>query len=742
MKKFLLTLLLFLWMSNVQAVVIKNIMVDGNNRVSAETIKLFAGVNLGDEINQNLFNDILKNLYKTNFFKNVSLILENNILKISVEENPIVQNYFIEGIKNKSLLETIEENIIFKAKSSYDENLLKKDKDNILFILKKAGYYFSNVDIIINNLDNNTIDLTYMITLGDKARIDKIKFIGDKIFKDKKLKSIILSEEYKFWKFLSSRKFLNEEIISVDQRLLKNFYLNKGYYNVNINSSFVKLSNNNQFELIYNISPGQKIYFNDLSLKLPNDYNQKNFIKLDKSFKKLKGKPYSLNEIENILNLIENITINEEFSSIKANINEEFVSNKINLEFTLQQIPPSYLNRINIYGNNITEETVIRNQIIIDEGDLYNEILLSKSLNNIKSLNIFKSVKDKITIDNNGNRILDITIEEKPTGEIMAGAGYGTSGGTLAFSVKENNFLGKGVSLDNSITLTEQSIKGGISINNPNYKNTNNTLSFSTSLEEIDLMTSNGYKSNVARINLGTSFEYLDDLYLGIQTKNSLESLEVGSTASTNQKKQAGDYFDSFLNFNFNYDKRNQKFETSDGFFSNYSIDLPIVSESLTLTNTYRYKTFKELYENNVSTLSFLIKTANSLNNKNIRLSERLFVSGRNLRGFESGKIGPKDGNDYIGGNIVSSVNISTNLPKITENFQNLDLGLFLDVANIWGVDYDSSLENNDGIRSSVGVGLDFTTPIGPLSFSLASPIAKEPGDVTETFRFNIGTSF
>ena len=742
MKKFLLTLLLFLWMSNVQAVVIKNIMVDGNNRVSAETIKLFAGVNLGDEINQNLFNDILKNLYKTNFFKNVSLILDNNILKISVEENPIVQNYFIEGIKNKSLLETIEENIIFKAKSSYDENLLKKDKDNILFILKKAGYYFSNVDIIINNLDNNTIDLTYMITLGDKARIDKIKFIGDKIFKDKKLKSIILSEEYKFWKFLSSRKFLNEEIISVDQRLLKNFYLNKGYYNVNINSSFVKLSNNNQFELIYNISPGQKIYFNDLSLKLPNDYNQKNFIKLDKSFKKLKGKPYSLNEIENILNLIENITINEEFSSIKANINEEFVSNKINLEFTLQEITPSYLNRINIYGNNITEETVIRNQIIIDEGDLYNEILLSKSLNNIKSLNIFKSVKDKITIDNNGNRILDITIEEKPTGEIMAGAGYGTSGGTLAFSVKENNFLGKGVSLDNSITLTEQSIKGGISINNPNYKNTNNTLSFSTSLEEIDLMTSNGYKSNVARINLGTSFEYLDDLYLGIQTKNSLESLEVGSTASTNQKKQAGDYFDSFLNFNFNYDKRNQKFETSDGFFSNYSIDLPIVSESLTLTNTYRYKTFKELYENNVSTLSFLIKTANSLNNKNIRLSERLFVSGRNLRGFESGKIGPKDGNDYIGGNIVSSVNISTNLPKITENFQNLDLGLFLDVANIWGVDYDSSLENNDGIRSSVGVGLDFTTPIGPLSFSLASPIAKEPGDVTETFRFNIGTSF
>ena len=231
-------------------------------------------------------------------------------------------------------------------------------------------------------------------------------------------------------------------------------------------------------------------------------------------------------------------------------------------------------------------------------------------------------------------------------------------------------------------------------------------------------------------------------MYLGVKTKNSLESLEVGSTASANQKKQAGDYFDSFLNFNFNFDKRNQKFETTDGYFSNYSIDIPIISENLTLVNSYRYKTFKEFYENNVSTFSFLINASNSLNDNNVRLSERLFVSGQNLRGFESGKIGPKDGNDFIGGNFVSAINLTTNLPKLTENFQNLDLGLFLDAANIWGVDYDATLEKNNGIRSSVGIGLDLTTPIGPLSFSLATPITKESNDVTETFRFNIGTSF
>ena len=591
-------------------------------------------------------------------------------------------------------------------------------------------------------MDNNTINLTYKINLGNKAKISKIKFIGDKIYKDIKLKNIILSEEYKFWKFLSGRKYLNEDIISLDQRLLKNFYLNKGYYNVVIRSSFAKLDKDDQFELIYNISPGQKIYFNDLTLNLPTDYDEQNFTSIKKLFDDLKGKNYSLSQIEKILNEVENITTNEQFSSIKAVVNENVISDKINIEFSLQELETTFLSRINIFGNNITEENVIRNQLIIDEGDPYNEILLSKSINNLKSLNIFKTVKDEINLDDDGNKNLNIIVEEKPTGEILAGAGYGTSGGSLQFSIKENNFLGKGIKIDNNVRITEQSLKGAININNPNYKNTNKSLILSLSAQELDLMTTNGYKSGTTTINLGTNFEYLDDLYLGVLTKTTLESLEVGSNASANQKKQAGDYFDSFLNFNFNYDKRNQKFEANDGYFSNYSIDLPIISESLTLINSYRFKVFEELYDNNISTFSFLAQSSNSLNDKNIRLSERLFIPGRSLRGFEPGKVGPKDGSDFIGGNFLTAINLSSNLPKLTENFQNLDLGIFLDAANIWGVDYDAALEKNDGIRSSIGIGLDLTTPIGPLSFSYATPITKENSDITESFTFNIGTSF
>ena len=165
------------------------------------------------------------------------------------------------------------------------------------------------------------------------------------------------------------------------------------------------------------------------------------------------------------------------------------------------------------------------------------------------------------------------------------------------------------------------------------------------------------------------------------------------------------------------------------------------LSDTNTLTNTYNYKVFKELYENNVSTLSFLFKGASSLSNDDIKLSERLYIPGKRLRGFETGKIGPKDGNDFIGGNYVSSINASTTVPTFLENLQNVDVVLFADAANIWGVDYDSSLDKN-GIRSSVGVGIDWLTPVGPLTFTFAHPVTKEPTDIEQTFRFNIGTSF
>jgi len=274
-----------------------------------------------------------------------------------------------------------------------------------------------------------------------------------------------------------------------------------------------------------------------------------------------------------------------------------------------------------------------------------------------------------------------------------------------------------------------------------NYKNSDKSLNLNLESSVTDRLSTSGYKSNVTGFSLGTDFEYLDDLRFGLSTKSIIEKITVDSSASAKQKKQEGNYFDNFLGMNFNYDKRNQKFQTTSGFFSNYSVDIPVVSDTNTLMNTYNYKIFKELYDDNVSTFAISLKASNSISGDNVKLSERLYIPPRKLRGFEAGKVGPKDGSDYVGGNYISTINATSTIPKILENVQNVDIVMFADVGNIWGVDYNTSLDV-DEIRSSVGVGLDWLTPVGPLTFSLAHPITQAESDVTEMFRFNLGTSF
>ena len=737
----LLLFFFFALTSILRAEIITEIKIEGNQRISTETIKMFAGVSTNDQLTGTDLNKILKKLYNTNFFDLVTVKISDKVLFIKVKENPIIQSINFEGIKSSKILENLKKSVFLKSRSSFNEVLLEKDKKKIKNLLKNLGYYFSEIDILIEELEDNKINLTYNIDLGEKAKIRKISFIGDKIFKDKKLKGVILSEEYKPWKFLSGKKYLNEEMISYDERLLKNFYLNKGFYNVVINSSFAKVTEKNSFELIYNINANSKLFFGNLTIDIPNDFSKTNYKEIENFFDKLKNEEYSVNRIEDIVEKIETITINEQYESIKASVNEQIVDNKININFKIEEIEKFFIERINILGNNITRESVIRNQIEIDEGDPFNEILYTKSLNNIKSLNFFEKVNGEILDGNKFNtKIINILITEKPTGEIFAGVGTGTDGSSLSFGVKENNYLGRGVMIDSNLNISDERVKGKFVVSNPNYKNTDKILDLALEATSIDRAATSGYKSNVTGFSIGTKFEYLDDLRFGLSTRNTFEKIEVDASASAKQKKQDGNYFDSFIGLDFFYDKRNQKYQTTSGFFNGYNLSLPIISDTNTLINNYNFKIFKELYENNVSTLSFLFKSANSLTGDDVKLSERLYLPGRKIRGFESGKIGPKDGSDYIGGNFVSSINATTTIPFL-ENIQSVDVVMFADAANIWGVDYDSSLDKN-GIRSSIGIGLDWLTPVGPLTFSLAQPITKEPTDIEETFRFNIGTSF
>jgi outer membrane protein insertion porin family len=741
-KIFKINLILLFFTTLSLAEIIKEVKVNGNKRISSESIVVFGDIILNTEYNDERLNAIFKKIYDTKFFKNISLEIKNSILNITVTENPIIEDIQIIGIPSKKLTTLLYDKIKLKNRNSFIDTIFLADLNLIKNLIKNNGYYFSEIKTSsILNEEQNSIRLTYDIDLGEKAKIGEIQFIGDKKIKDKKLKGIITTEESKFWKFISQTKYLNAERLALDKRLLVNYYKNNGYYNVDVTNSFVEFSNNS-FKLIFNIDAGNQFKFKNLNLVLADDYDKKYFQDILQSLDKLKDQVYSLNKIEKVLLEVDKIALTRQYQFIDAILDEKIVGNdKINVEISLQDNEKFYVEKINIYGNDYTIEEVIRNVLVVDEGDPFNEILFNKSINNIKAKNIFSKVESEIVPGSNKNlKVVNLTVEEKPTGEISLGAGFGTSGGTAGGGVRENNFLGKGIKLDTNILVSANSVKGRFVYERPNFNYTDNSLFTSIKSETIDNIANFGYKTSDVGITLGTAFEQFENLYFRPEIDISHEKLQTTSTASSTLKQQKGNYFDIYFNYSLDYDLRNSGYRPEDGYVNSFNQELPLVSNNYELFNSFETTSYKKISET-VTKISFYAGVINSLGSSDVRISKRLFMPPSKLRGFEAGKIGPVENFDYIGGNYVSALNMSASFPQFFSSLQNLDFSIFFDAGNIWGVDYNSSIDNSK-IRSSTGVTLDVLTPMGPLNFSLSQPLTKSSTDITETFRFNLGTTF
>ena len=724
--------------------ILEKIEVSGNERVNSETIKLFANIKLGDDLSDDNLNKILKNLYDTGFFKDINIQFLNNTLILNVVENPIITNINISGINNKNFESSLKDQIQIKEGNSFNKFLINIEENRISNILKKSGFYLSTVETFVKEKEDNSIDLTFEINLGNKSYINKISFIGDKKFKSNTLRNVIVSEESKFWKFLSNKKFLDKERINLDKRLLINFYKNNGYYEANINSETIEYDKQNGFHLIFDITSGEKFYFDDFKINYPDNYDVNYFDKINNNLNDYSNKLYSFKIIEKMIKTIENIASTENYEFINVDIDERVTSdNKIAITLNINESDKFYVNRINISGNNVTIEDVIRNELSIDEGDPLNNILFQKSISKLRALNIFKNVNTEIADTNDPVlKDININIEEKPTGEITLGAGIGTSGASTIFGVKENNFLGRGIKLNTDVTLSKETIKGQFNVINTNYKNSDRDLIFGLQSLETDRLKNFGYKTNKTGLLVGTNFEYLNDLYFAPQLSLSDEKIETSSDASNLLKKQEGSYLDLNALYSFTFDKRDQTFQPKSGFVSQFSQRLPVnYGDNQTIINTYEFTNFYEYLDNKVFKWSIYTGAANTLGDKDVRISDRLNIPSSKLRGFESGKVGPIDNGDYVGGNYVTTLNLSNEIP-IFDNLDNMSFSTFYDAANVWGVDYNSSLSDNSKIRSSVGISANWYTPVGPLNFSFAQPITKASSDKTEGFRFNLGTSF
>ena len=747
-RLFTKTLLLLVFLiSNSFSQIISEVNIIGNKRISKETILVLGNLKPGNKYSNDELNNSIKKLYDTNFFKEISLNLDSEILTITLIENPIIEDIEIEGIKRDSLKKEVLDKMFLKNRTSFTESALQKDIIIIKNILKTNGYFFADVvSSKLKNDDLNSVRLKLDVSQGSKSKINKISFIGDKKIKKKKLLDVIVSEEHKFWKFISNTVYLNEALINLDKRLLDNYYKNLGFYNVKVLSSYAEFNKKGNFNLIYNIDAGDYYYFNNIKLDLPLDYNVEDFNKIKKTFTKLKGEKFSLNDLNKILSEIDRIASLRLYDFIDAEVDEQIVeNNKINLTFRIKDSNKFYVEKINILGNHTTIEEVVRNKLIVDEGDPLNTLLYNKSLDNIKSLNIFKNVKGEVKDGSTEDlKIIDIAVEEAPTGEISLAAGVGTSGSTIGGGITERNFLGKGINLRSFLELSEDSVKGEFVYAKPNFAYSENTLFTSLSSTTNDKLSDFGYKVSELGFSVGTEFEQYENLFFSPKIQTTKEDLETNVNASKSLKKQEGNYTDFYFNYGLTYDLRDSKYQPKSGNRTSFYQELPMVSDFNEINNTFIFTQYKSLNRESdmIGKASLYLNAINSLDDSDVRISKRGYVPYNRLRGFERGKIGPIENNDYIGGNYVTALNISTNLPNILRTVEIADFSLFVDMANVWGVDYDSSLDDSNSLRSSTGVAMDLTTPIGPLSFSLSQPITKKSTDKTESFRFNLGTTF
>ena len=720
---------------------INNFNIQGNERVSDETVIMFSELSIGDFISQDKLNQALKKLYYTDYFKEVEISFENKVVIINVQENPIIQDITIDGVDKNSLYDKIKEITSKIEKYPFVENKVNDQVVLLKNLLKSYGYYFVELETFVNINPNNTVNLRYNFNLGEIAKIQKIKFIGEKIFNDTILRNIIISEEAKFWKFLTRNKFLDIKRINTDVKRLNDFYKNRGFYNVKVKSTTAVINDENQFELIFNINAGNKFTFDNIQFYETKNINLKELRLFEDNFESLKGKNYSQRKITKLIDEINTYTLRNEFIFLNAKYEVSVKKDyKIDILIKFDELDKVFVDRINILGNFITDEKVIRNSLIIDEGDAYNEILFNKSISNLKSLGIFKNVNYVSDNIDKTNKIIDITVEEKPTGEIFAGAGTGTTGSNITAGIKENSYLGLGIKLDTNLTLTDDSIKGKFSVLNPNYKNSDKSVKTVIESSSDDFFTLSGYKTSKTGVSIGTEFEQMNDMFVNIEVSNYYEDLETSSNANSIVKKQEGSYFENLLTYAIKYNKLDQNYQPTDGFLNSFSQTLPLISDDNSLENKITSSAYHSLTDNIILSAQFYLNTINSLDD-NVRISKRVFIPSRRLRGFESGKIGPKDGSQYIGGNYATALNLSSTVPNILFENEDVDLNLFFDLANVWEVDYNSSLDSNK-IRSSTGISLNWYSPIGPLSFSYAIPISDTNTDVTENFRFQIGTSF
>ena len=737
-------IIFFIILTNVSFAEIKKINIVGNARVNSATIESLVDKKTSN-IDSIYINNLTKKIYDTDFFADVRISFNQDVLTINVVENPIVNFFYINGIKDSDL-DQANKIITLKENSIFSSSKLKKDIEATKEFLNASGYYQASIIPEVIKIDNNQINLIINIDKKEISKIKNIYFIGTKFFSSSQLLDVISSSEDGWWKFFSSSA-LSEQKIEYDKQLLKTFYKNKGFFDVQIESAFASADKNNNFSLTFSINSGKKYKFGDFDLKTiealykDQDINEIKII----SRKLLNNQIYSPEILNKLNKHITSYLEEKKYNNFEINI-QELKKNEdiINITLNLTEGQKFLINKINIQGNSITEEKVIRDNMIVTEGDYLNSTKVKKSVDNIKAKQLFSKVDYKIEDSEKKNfKDFNLFLKEQATGSISAGVGYGTNGGLFEASVNERNFLGQGINLNFTGRLSTEAIRGEFSYIDPNFKESNKELAASI-FSEVDDYKNSGYQNKRLGTKFSTKYEIYEDIFFRPNIAIQYDKLEITGNSSNLLKSRAGDFTTTSFGYNFLFDQRDSKFNPTSGSVLYFDQNIStFVSDIPTLQTGVGATLYQELFnEKYIGSVKARLANVSAFDNKDVKLSDRIFASTSDLRGFELRGIGPVDSGDHVGGNNLATLSFKSTFPNPIPESLRATSFIFFDIGNVWGADYSDLISDSSKIRSSTGIAVDLMSPVGPLSFTYSIPLSKSSTDKEQRFLFNIGSSF
>ena len=696
-------IIFFLILTNSLFAEIKKVTVIGNVRVNSSTIESLVDKKIAN-VDSIYINNLTKKIYDTDFFSDVKISFNQDVLSINVVENPIVNFFYINGIKDTDL-DQVNKIITLKENSIFSSAKLKKDIEATKEFLNASGYYQASINPEVIKVDNNQVNLIINIDKKEISKIKNIYFIGNKFFSNSQLMDVITSSEDGWWKFFSTSA-LSEQRIEYDKQLLKEFYKSKSFYDVQIESAFASVDKNNNFTLTFSINSGRKYKFGDYDLKVSGLSLKESDTKEIKNISNnlLKNEFYSPLIINKLSKQVTDFLESKRYGNFEINVQDSKAGeDKINVIVQLNEGQKSLINKINIQGNTITEEKVIRDNLILAEGDQINSSKIKKSIDNVKSKQLFSKVDYKIEDSDKKNfKDFNLFVKEQPTGNISAGVGYGTNGGLFEASVNERNFLGQGINLNFTGRLSTDVIRGELSYVDPNYINSNKELAASL-FSEVDDYKNSGYQNKKAGTRIATKYEVYEDIFfrpnLGVQ----FDKLEVTGSASSLLRSRQGDFITTSLGYNFLYDQRDSKFNPTSGSVIYFDQNIATLFSDIPTVQTGLGATFyKELFSDKfIGSAKARLANVVAFNDKDVKLSDRLYASSSDLRGFQQRGVGPVDSGDHVGGNNLATLSLKSTFPNpIPENLRPTTF-LFLDFGDRKSTRLNSSHSQQSRMPSS-----------------------------------------